>query len=71
MRLQAATSPRTAPRPGRWRKEFRGWWRAPSDLAAADGDGTSTRNEHVTTWVDFVTNDDPDAPVRRILGRPG
>lgn len=37
------------------RTEFRAWWQALSDLSDADGDGSITRNEHVTIRVGFVT----------------
>ncbi|CAM5274993.1 calcium-binding protein [Streptomyces spiroverticillatus] len=33
-----------------------------------DGDGTITREEYATRWLDFFTTDDPDSPANRILG---
>ncbi|MFJ2740718.1 EF-hand domain-containing protein [Streptomyces sp. NPDC087440] len=33
-----------------------------------DGDGTITREEYATRWLDFFTTDDPESPANRILG---
>lgn len=34
-----------------------------------DSDGTITREEYATRWLDFFTTDDPEAPASRILGK--
>ncbi|MEV0598201.1 EF-hand domain-containing protein [Streptomyces sp. NPDC050315] len=50
---------------------------APEDAVEAarfldrDGDGTITRDEYATAWLDYFTTIDPAAPANHILGRIG